>query len=117
MLLTLVLATSLFLLGLTVGALVAKAFQSSAMGFDQIASTLGGVMVGGAGGVVLAVVLGRYLGLPMLRRVAAVTGLLAVALLWVGAVKMQRAKTRAAADAAPPPGLRPTTELPVPTDN
>jgi hypothetical protein len=87
------------------------------MGFDQLASAMGGMMLGAAGGVVLAVVLARYLSLPVLRRVAAVAGLLAIILVGVGVVKMQRAKARAAADAAPPPGLRPTTEIPAPLDN
>jgi hypothetical protein len=113
----LILTPSLALLGLWVGGIVAGQLKSSAMGFDQLASMLGGMMVGVAIGVVIAVVLARQMHLAGLQRLTVVVGLLAVTLVSVGVVRMRRDTARAAADAAPPPGLRPVTDVPVPPDD
>jgi hypothetical protein len=116
-LLGLILAPSLALLGLWIGVMVAGQLKSSAMGFDQLASMLGGMMLGAAIGLAIAVVLARRMGLAGLQRLTVVVGLIAASLVSVGVVRMRRDMARAAADAPPPPGLHPITDVPTPPDD
>ena len=50
------------------------------IGWDQLASALGGLLIGGLSGFVLAVVIARRAELPLLRTVAIIAGAGATAL-------------------------------------
>lgn len=50
------------------------------IGWDQLGSALGGLIIGGVSGFVLAVVIARRAALPLLRTVAIIAGVSAAAL-------------------------------------
>ena len=88
--------------GLAVGSLVA-----SGDGWDQLADTLGGMMLGALGGLVMAIVLVARLAVEPLRRIAWIALVLAV--LGIGLLTVRHIQNRPepSNDAPPSPTTKP----------
>jgi hypothetical protein len=71
----LLLVVTLPLLTAWAGLLIAKVTNTSDMGWDQLGSAFGGLVLGGAAGLIGSVVLARWLAVRQLRIIAALTTL------------------------------------------
>ncbi len=91
---------SMPVLGAAAGSIIAPRIGGGGMGWDQIADVLGGLAVGAAAGIVTAVVLMRRLKDRPLGRVAAATGLIALALVATGVIRYRAAMDVARRQAA-----------------
>lgn len=109
-----VLSPSLFVLGAVVGGVLSRFTRQGGMGWDHLAQALGGMMIGGLAGAIVAIVLARRLGIAALRALTIATTLLAGGLVALSVARYQREMAMAAAEAGAPRPMAPTTVPVVP---
>lgn len=97
----LILGLAMTIIGATAGGSIAAVTSRSEMGFDEIASALSGVMLGGLAGIIIALWMARKLAERRLRSATGVAAAIAVAIIAYATIQVKRDIVPAQPAAAP----------------